>query len=131
MARAEILIVEDHPTMRGALRLILESEGLDVEEASDGARALVAIRDAPPDVVFLDLNIPGTSGADVLAELKGDEATSGIRVIIITATGEEGREFVLSLGADEYFTKPFPPTELLRTVERVLEGPPEPSSAGS
>ena len=60
--QGRVLIVEDHPTMRGALRLILESEGLDVEEASDGARALVAIRDAPPDVVFLDLNIPGTSG---------------------------------------------------------------------
>ena len=69
--QGRILIVEDHPTMRGALRLILESEGLDVEEASDGARALVAIRDAPPDVVFLDLNIPGTSGAQVLADDQG------------------------------------------------------------
>lgn len=88
--QGRILIVEDHPTMRGALRLILESEGLDVEEASDGARALVAIRDAPPDVVFLDLNIPGTSGAQVLATIKGDPSTADVRVIVITAEGEEG-----------------------------------------
>ena len=131
MARAEILIVEDHPTMREAMRLILENAGFDTREASDGHTALSMARERPPDIMFLDLNIPGTSGADVLAELKGHDATRDIRVIIITATGEEGREFVLSLGADEYFTKPFPPTELLRTVERVLEGPPETSPAGS
>ena len=58
--------------------------------------------------MFLDLNIPGTSGADVLAELKGDEATRDVRVIIITATGEEGREFVLSLGADELLHQAVP-----------------------
>jgi two-component system phosphate regulon response regulator PhoB len=113
------------------MRLILENAGFDTREASDGKTALSMVRERTPDIMFLDLNIPGTSGADVLAELKGHDATRDIRVIIITATGEEGREFVLSLGADEYFTKPFPPTELLRTVERVLEGPPETSPAGS
>ena len=117
-----ILIVEDHPTMRGALRLILESEGLDVEEAPDGARALVAIRNAPPDVVFLDLNIPGTSGAQVLVTIKGDPSTADVGVIVITAEGEEGRAPAMLLGADAYLTKPFSPTELLRTVERALEG---------
>ena len=70
-------------------------------------------------------------GADVLTELKSEPSTNDIRVIIVTATGEEGREYVLSLGADEYFTKPFSPTALLRTVERVLESPSEPSPAGS
>jgi DNA-binding response OmpR family regulator len=131
VARAEILIVEDHPTMREAMRLILENAGFDTREASDGRTALSMTRERPPDVMFLDLNIPGTSGADVLAELKGDEATRDVRVIIITATGEEGREFMLSLGADDYFSKPFPPTELLRTVERVLEGPSETTPAES
>jgi DNA-binding response OmpR family regulator len=131
VAKADILIVEDHPTMREAMRLILEHEGFDIREAPDGGTALTMVHEHRPDLMFLDLNIPGTSGADVLSELKGDPSTEDIRVIIVTATGEEGREFVLSLGADEYFTKPFSPTALLRTVERVLEGPNETSPAGS
>lgn len=127
---AEILIVEDHPTMREAMRLVLEHEGFVIREAADGASALRMARERPPDVVFLDLNIPGTSGAEVLQQLKADPATAGVRVIIVTATGEEGRERVLGLGADEYFTKPFSPTALLRTVERVLDpGGPRPASA--
>ena len=117
-----ILIVEDHPTMREAMRLVLEGEGFAIEEAADGRTALESIRNAAPDLVFIDLNIPGTTGADVLSSLKEDPATSGIRVIVVTATGEEGREAALRLGADEYFTKPFSPIALLRTVERVLGG---------
>jgi two-component system, OmpR family, phosphate regulon response regulator PhoB len=118
----QILIVEDHPTMREAMRMVLEHEGFAIREAADGAAALSMVRQQQPDLVFLDLNIPGTSGADVLRELKGDPETRGVRVIIVTATGEEGREQVISLGADEYFTKPFSPLALLRTVERVLAG---------
>jgi CheY-like chemotaxis protein len=116
----QILIVEDHPTMREAMRMVLEHEGFAIREAADGEAALSMVRQQQPDLVFLDLNIPGTSGADVLRELKGDPETRDVRVIIVTATGEEGREQVISLGADEYFTKPFSPLALLRTVERVL-----------
>ncbi len=120
MAKAEILIVEDHPTMREAMRLILEHEGFEIRDAPDGVAALAMVRERQPDLMFLDLNIPGASGADVLTALKADPATKHVRVIVVTATGEEGRDFALSLGADEYFTKPFSPTALLRTVERVL-----------
>ena len=118
----QILIVEDHPTMREAMRMVLEHEGFAIREAADGAAALSMVRQQQPDLVFLDLNIPGTNGADVLRELKGDPETRDVRVIIVTATGEEGREQVISLGADEYFTKPFSPLALLRTVDRVLAG---------
>jgi CheY-like chemotaxis protein len=121
MAKADILIVEDHPTMREAMRLVLEHEGFVIREAGDGPAAISMVREQPPDLMFLDLNIPGASGADVLQTLKSDPATAGVRVIIVTATGEEGRDFVLSLGADAYFTKPFSPTALLRAVERVLD----------
>jgi len=126
VAKAEILIVEDHPTMREAMRMVLEHEGFEIREAADGQSALAMVRERPPDLMFLDLNIPGASGAEVLREIKADPATASVRVVIVTATGEEGRDYVLSLGADEYFTKPFSPLALLRTVERTLEpGPPE------
>ena len=82
------------------------------------------VRADPPDLVFLDMNIPGSSGAEVLAAVRADPATAGVRVIVVTADGEEGRERALSMGADEYFTKPFSPITLLRTVEQVLSAPP-------
>ena len=120
---ASILIVEDHPTMRDAMRLVLEEDGHQVEEASDGEIGLAMVRDRPPDVVLLDLNIPVVSGPEVLKSLKSDPATAVVLVIVVTATGEEGRRKVMSLGADGYITKPFSPLALLRSVERVLRDP--------
>jgi CheY-like chemotaxis protein len=117
---ARILIVEDHPTMREAMRLVLEGEGFDIDEASDGAQALSAVREEPPDLVLLDMSIPGVSGPDVLAAVKSDAATSEVRVIVVTATGEEGRAAAMAGGADHYFTKPFSPIALLQAVEEVL-----------
>ena len=124
MAKADILIVEDHPTMREAMKMILEHEGFEIREAPDGAIAMSMVKEQPPDLMFLDLNIPGTSGVDVLTKIKADPATKDVRVIVVTATGEEGRSYAQSLGADEYFTKPFSPTALLKTVERVLSASP-------
>ena len=117
---ARILIVEDHPTMREAMRLVLEGEGFDIDEASDGEQALAAVQDERPDLVLLDMSIPVVPGPDVLAAVKGDPATSGVRVIVVTATGEEGRAAAMAGGADHYFTKPFSPIALLQAVEEVL-----------
>ena len=70
-----ILIVEDHPTMREAMRLVLEGEGFDIDEASDGDQALAAVESERPDLVLLDMSIPGISGPDVLAAVKRTPAT--------------------------------------------------------
>ncbi len=117
-----ILIVEDHPTMRDAMRLVLEEDGYEVEDATDGEAGIAAVRARPPDIVLLDLNIPVVSGAQVLETLKADPTTAAVLVVIVTATGEEGRRRALAQGADGYITKPFSPLALLRTVERVLRG---------
>ena len=119
---ANILIVEDHPTMRDAMRLVLEEDGHQVEEASDGEAGISMVRDRAPDVVLLDLNIPVVSGAEVLETLKSDPATAEVLVVVVTATGEEGRRKAIAQGADGYITKPFSPLALLRSVERVLRG---------
>jgi two-component system, OmpR family, alkaline phosphatase synthesis response regulator PhoP len=123
------LIVEDHPTMREAMRLVLEGEGFDIGEASDGDQALAAVHEDPPDLVLLDMSIPGISGPDVLAAVKNDPASSEVRVIVVTATGEEGRAAAMAGGADHYFTKPFSPIALLQAVEEVL-GPEGAQPAG-
>ncbi len=117
---ARILIVEDHPTMREAMRLVLEGEGFDIDEASDGDQALAAVESERPDLVLLDMSIPGISGPDVLAAVKRDPGSSKVRVIVVTATGEEGRAAAMAGGADHYFTKPFSPIALLQAVEQVL-----------
>ena len=120
--RARILIVDDHPTMREAMRLVLADEGFSVDEAADGARALDLVASDRPDLVLLDLNIPGISGADLLEALKASRATSGIPVVVVTAEDEEGRQAAMQAGAEGYLTKPFSPRALVRTVEQVLEG---------
>jgi len=115
-----VLIVEDHPTMRGAMRMVLEGGGYRVAEASDGAAALGLLREDTPDLVFLDLHVPGMGGAEILAAIRSDPVAAGTRVIVVTADGEEERERVISLGADAFFTKPFSPTALLETAAKVL-----------
>jgi CheY-like chemotaxis protein len=119
---ARILLVEDHATMREAMRMVLEGEGFSIDEAADAAAARASIDRMPPALIFLDLNIPGGPGLDVLTELKGDPSTDHIPVIVVTAEGEEGRAAAIGRGAEDYLTKPFSPRALLQAVERALAG---------
>lgn len=121
MDHPRILIVEDHPTMRGAMRLVLEEGGYRIDEASDGVEALRIVREDPPDLMFLDLHMPGMSGSEILGAIRAEPGAAATRVIVVTADGEEGREKTLALGADAYFTKPFSPAVLLRTAAQVLK----------
>ncbi|HSL11545.1 MAG TPA: response regulator [Actinomycetota bacterium] len=123
---ARILIVEDHPTMREAMRLVLDGQGYTIDEAGDGGTALERIRSDRPDLVFLDLHIPGLDGPQVLRAIRDDVDTRDVHVIVVTATGEEGKADALALGADGYVTKPFSPVELLETVRAALAHPTAP-----
>ena len=119
---ARILLDEDHATMREAMRMVLAEEGFTVDQAADGPRALDLVASVRPDLVLLDLNIPGISGSDLLATLKASDDTAGIPVIVVTAEEVEGRRAAMRAGAEDYLTKPFSPRALVQTVVRVLEG---------
>ena len=118
MLRARVLIVEDDSRTAGWLRLYLEREGLTVTVATDGSRALAEVRDEPPELVLLDLMLPGMDGLSLCQAIR---AESPVPIIMITArTAEEDRLRGFELGADDYVTKPFSPREVIARVRAVL-----------
>jgi two-component system phosphate regulon response regulator PhoB len=116
-----ILVVDDEPDITALVAYHLAKAGYRVSTASSGAEALRAASEERPDVVVLDLMLPGLSGYDVLTELRSREETRDVGVILLTARREEtDRIRGLSLGADDYLTKPFSPQELTLRVAAVL-----------
>lgn len=118
--RGSILVVDDHPAVRSVLREVLGDEDMEIREAADGETALALARERVPDLVLLDLAMPGMDGLEVLRRLKEDERTRPVKVVVVTARGAEGRTEGLSLGAEEYLEKPFSPIQLLELVERMI-----------
>ena len=123
-----ILVVDDEPDITALVAYHLAKAGFRVSTASTGPDALKAAREERPDIVILDLMLPGVSGYDVLAELRQRDETKDVGVILLTARREEtDRIRGLSLGADDYLTKPFSPQELslrVRGLLRRLASPP-------
>jgi two-component system alkaline phosphatase synthesis response regulator PhoP len=120
-----ILVVDDEPKIRALVHDYLVDAGFRVEEAADGDRALERALASPPDLVVLDLGLPGLDGFEVARRLR---ARVPVPIIMLTARGEEiDRVLGLELGADDYLVKPFSPRELVARVRAVLrrtEGPP-------
>ncbi|HEX5385849.1 MAG TPA: response regulator transcription factor [Gemmatimonadales bacterium] len=116
-----ILVVDDEPDITALVAYHLAKAGFRVSTATTGADALKAARDERPDLVVLDLMLPGISGYDVLAEMRRRDETRDVGVILLTARREEvDRIRGLSLGADDYLTKPFSPQELTLRVGALL-----------
>lgn len=116
-----ILVVDDEPDITALVAYHLAKAGYRVSTAANGPDALKAAREERPDVVILDVMLPGVSGYDVLAELRRREETRDVGVILLTARREEpDRIRGLSLGADDYLTKPFSPAELGLRVNALL-----------
>jgi DNA-binding response OmpR family regulator len=119
--RLRILVVDDDPTVRHVLSTLLEFEGVDITTADDGPSALVAARHQQPDVVLLDVNLPGIDGFDVCRRLKEDSHEQ--RVVMVTGRGtREDQVRGASAGADAFLTKPFSPLELIEVVRSNLNG---------
>ena len=116
-----ILVVDDEPDIVALVAYHLAKAGYRVSTASNGADALATARQERPALLVLDLMLPGASGFEVLEQLRADEATRDVAVLMLTARKEEpDRIRGLSLGADDYLTKPFSPQELVLRVGAIL-----------
>ena len=117
----KILIVEDEGNIRQLVRYNLEKEGFQVMEAADGLQGLRTAQREKPDLVLLDLMLPGMDGLEVCRTLKGAPVTAALPIIMLTAKAEEVDKIIgLELGADDYMTKPFSPRELTARIKAVL-----------
>ena len=126
---ARILVVEDDPTVAEVVGRYLEREGFVVERAGDGGQALALALASVPDLVVLDLSLPGVDGLEVLRRLR---ALAPVPVVILTARGEESdRVEGFELGADDYVVKPFSTRELVARVRAVLRRSREPAGSTS
>ncbi|MGB1287732.1 MAG: adenylate/guanylate cyclase domain-containing protein [Aggregatilineales bacterium] len=117
----KVLIVDDNPDNIELVSDVLEMGGHDVSTATEGNTAIKIAHDVLPDLILLDINMPGMSGFEVCAQLKAAEDTIQIPIIMLTAQSDvDSRVKGLAVGADDYLTKPFSPRELLARVERSL-----------
>lgn len=121
MAKEKVLVVDDEEDILRLVEFNLVREGYGVICAASGEKALSTARSASPDLILLDLMLPGLDGLEVCRLLRMDEATKNTPIIMITAKGEEADIVTgLELGADDYITKPFSPRVLLARIKAVL-----------
>ncbi|HEY3406697.1 MAG TPA: response regulator transcription factor, partial [Propionicimonas sp.] len=119
MPATRVLVIEDDPTTREVLRRYLTRAGLEVSEADNGASGLDAFTNGGPDLVILDLMLPGIDGLDVCERIR---RTSAVPIMILTALGSESDRVVgLEQGADDYVVKPFSPREVTLRAQRLLQ----------
>jgi DNA-binding response OmpR family regulator len=117
-----VLVIDDEAPIRLLCRVNLEAEGMDVLEAADGRTGLDLARDQQPDVVLLDVMMPGLDGWRVAEELLDDDRTRGIPIIFLTARAEfRDRARGLDIGGVDYVTKPFNPLDLAQLVRGLLD----------
>jgi two-component system, OmpR family, alkaline phosphatase synthesis response regulator PhoP len=121
MLNKRVLVVDDEADILNLLKYNLEKVGFLVETSGSGEEALKIARSSQPDLILLDLMLPGLDGLDICRLLKNDSRTEKIPIVMLTAKGEEGDIVAgLELGADDYITKPFSPRVLLARIKTVL-----------
>jgi len=119
--RRKILVVEDDPAQLEVIRLSLKTAGFAIGTAVNGTEALVKTRSLSPDLVILDLMLPGLNGFDVCESLRRDPATASVPIIMLTGMCSQfGRFAGLESGADDFLLKPFDPQELILKIEKLL-----------
>ena len=127
MTKTRILIIDDESSIHNVLSAYLKAEGYEFQSAYDGPQGLEAARSFKPDIIVLDVMLPGMDGIELLAKLRRESNTY---VIMLTARSEETDKIVgLSVGADDYLTKPFSPRELIARIKAALRRLQNPSDS--
>ncbi|WP_373353287.1 response regulator transcription factor [Pseudoroseicyclus sp. CXY001] len=118
-----VLLIEDEPNIIEAISFILTRDGWTVHTHSDGETAAERVRAHPPDLIILDVMLPGRSGYDILRDLRADALTERLPVMMLTARGQsKDRDMALRLGADHFMIKPFSNAEILAHVRTLAGG---------
>lgn len=118
-----VLVIEDEANIVAAISFILSRDGWAVQSHGDGGDALQVIRESAPDVLILDVMLPGRSGLDILRDLRADPATAALPVLLLTAKGQpRDRELAERCGASRFIAKPFANTEVLASVRALAGG---------
>ncbi len=121
-----VLLAEDEPNIVESLSFLLERAGFEVSVETDGQQALDAALADAPDVVVLDVMLPGMDGYEVLRQLRSNQRAARTPVIMLTAKGQrEDRETAIESGADLFITKPFANSEIIAAVKRLANGRPD------
>jgi len=116
-----ILIIEDDPSFSRAINHIVEKEGYEVSTASNGMTGLRMAKDNPPDLLILDVMLPGLDGFEICSQLRADESTEKLPIVMLSAKGQEADKTTgLSVGANEYLTKPIDRALLLEKIASLL-----------
>lgn len=127
-----IFVIEDEQDIARLIRLYLEKEGFRVSHFADGSRGVEAVLNHPPDLLILDLMLPGTDGLEICKKIRSAPETRQLPVLILSAKGEElDRVLGLELGADDYLTKPFSPREMVARTKALLRRNRPPETAQS
>ena len=120
--RHHVLLIEDEPNIIEAIRFILSRDGWQVSCHSDGATAVDTVTRLAPDVVILDVMLPNRNGFDILRDLRAQEATAGLPVLMLTAKGQaKDRERAEDLGVSAFMTKPFANAEVIDRLRSLVE----------
>ena len=119
----KVLLIEDEPNIIEAIRFLLSRDGWSVHTHANGADAVEKVNRVAPDLLVLDMMLPGRSGMDILRDLRSNPATEGLPVLMLTARGQtRDRDMAEKAGANRFMTKPFSNTEVLEAVrERLAE----------
>ena len=117
-----VLLIEDEPNIIEAISFILSRDGWTVHTHEDGTSAMDKVLALPPDMIILDVMLPGRSGFDILRDLRGHDVTRQTPVMMLTARGQDkDRELAMRLGANLFMTKPFSNTEVRDHVRNLME----------